>query len=172
MRAMKLRAAVAALLVLPAVAVGAGAQNPSAPADSAAPSYTSGATHGDSTAARRTEFHWFGKGFIAGALTGPIGTWWAVKRAARSEAEPSNDGVQLASSDPAYRQGFQQGYTRRLRTERKEYAFMGGALGTAVLTFAIIRIATMQDDASSSGDPGGGGPQFILLALPAPGFLR
>lgn len=169
---MNLRPAVAALLVLSVVAVGAGAQNPSTPADTAAPSYTSGATHGDSSAARRTEFHWFGKGFIAGALTGPIGTWWAVKRAARSEAEPSNDGVQLASSDPAYRQGFQQGYTRRLRTERKEYAFMGGALGTAVLTFAIIRIATMQDDASSSGDPGGGGPQFILLALPAPGFLR
>ena len=166
------RAASVALLALSLTVTRVGAQVAGAPADSVAPTFASGALHGDSSAAKRTEFHWFARGLVAGTLTGPLGTWWAVKRAGRSSADAANEGVQLASSDPACQQGFQQGYTRRLRTERKEYAFMGGALGTALFTYAIIRIAKLDDHASSNGQQGSGDPPLIRIPFSFPAPLR
>lgn len=158
-----------ALSLSPAIVAGAQGVAPAGmpimAADTADPAYASGAAHGDSIASAKTEFHWFGRGFIAGVLTGPVGTWWAVRRAGRNGPDSPVDDAELASSDPAYRQGYRQAYTRRLRTERKEYAFMGGALGTAVFTYALIRLVQLQDHASARGDPGGGGGELVRIPL-------
>ena len=120
---------------------------------------------GDTAAAKISQFGWFGRGLAAGTIAGPLGTWWAVRRAGRSDVTVRDEQERsLLSSEPQVAQSYREAFTRRLHDERKEYAFMGGVLGTGVFTFAILRFTKVTGRASTGGDTPGG-PGF-LITLP------
>jgi hypothetical protein len=121
---------------------------------------------GDTAAARISQFGWFGRGLAAGTIAGPLGTWWMVRRAGDSGVTvPDDRGTHLQSREPDVAQSYRDAFTRRLHEERKEYAFMGGVLGTGLFTFALLRFTKFTERASGSGDTPGGPGFMIHLAF-------
>ena len=123
------------------------------------PLFTAGSSQGDTAAAHAAAFGWFGRGVVAGGLAGPLGSWLVVSRAGRSGVSiPEQQRAALSQREPEFASGYQAGFERRLRSERKEYAFVGSVLGTAAFAFAILRLTHFVGRASQQGgDPPGGG---------------
>ena len=121
---------------------------------------------GDTAAAKISQFSWFGRGLAAGTIGGPLGTWWVVRRAGQSGVTvPDDQGSRLQSREPNVVQSYRDAFTRRLHDERKEYAFMGGVLGTGLFTFALLRFTKFTERASGGGDTPGGPGFLITLAF-------
>ena len=121
---------------------------------------------GDTAAAKISQFGWFGRGLAAGTVAGPLGTWWVVRRAGRSGVTvPDDRGMRLQSGEPDVAESYRDAFTHRLHGERKEYAFMGGVLGTGLFTFALLRFTKFTERASSSGDTPGGSGFLITLSF-------
>lgn len=97
-----------------------------------------------------TQFGWLGRGFVGGLAT-PLGAWWVYRRAARS-AVALPDAVRDSGSER------RASYERSIRDGRKEYALVGGFLGSVVLGVVVIRAAHLGGTASTQGEaPAGTG---------------
>jgi hypothetical protein len=147
--------ALAVVLVIQAPSARAQSQAQSMPT----PLFTAGSSQGDTAASHTAAFGWFGRGVVAGGLAGPLGSWLVVSRAGRSSVSiPEERRAALSQREPEFASGYQAGFERRLRSERREYAFMGSLLGTAAFAFAILRLSHFVGRASQQGgDPPGGG---------------
>lgn len=132
-----------------------------APTDAALPDTASPDYRAAAAAAREVRTGaWLARGFVGGALGGPIGAAIAVGFADRSGV--SSAGV-ADGGEPG--PGFDAAYTRLVRDARKKKAFVGGMLGSAVflggLVWAIQIAHGGEGGGGGSTDPGGG--QFILV---------
>lgn len=114
----------------------------------------------DSAAAATLPFSWFGRGIAAGAVAGPFGTAWVMRRAQESSVDPATSG---ADTTAAYREAL----VSRVQAERREYAFVGGVVGTAALLVVILKATGhLTDKSASGGPPGGGNPGFARIPAP------
>lgn len=150
----------AALLALLALAPLARAQSTTPQAADSA-SRAAMLARADSTAAATLPFSWFARGIAAGAVAGPFGTAWIIRRAQQSSVNVATSGV---DTTVAYREAL----VSRVQAERREYAFVGGIVGTAALLLAILKATGQLNDKSASGGPAGGGnPGFTRIPAPA-----
>lgn len=103
-------------------------------------------------AAGKLNAGWGLRGLLGGTLAGPIGLGVAVHYAGRSsiDAPPPP-----APADAVFSKGFREGYETRMRANRRKSAFVGGMVGTAILTAALIHFIDISG--SGSGTPGNGG---------------
>lgn len=72
---------------------------------------------------------WMGWGFVGGAVAGPVGTALAYNRAGRGE-----------------------GLEERIRSRRKESAFVGGMLGTAIFAYVLLQVVDLPGIFQGNGD--------------------
>jgi hypothetical protein len=145
--------------------------------DSAAARSTALLARADTAAATTFPFGWLARGVVAGAIAGPIGAVWIARRAEGSTVDderfasppaPLTSPADRDTTATAYREAF----VARVRAERKEYALVGGIVGTAALFVAILKLsARLRDQAATSGVPGGGSPGFTLIP-PPPALLH
>jgi hypothetical protein len=102
------------------------------------------------TVAAPPQFGWFARGLASGAVAGPLGAWWITRRAANSDVVPSGGEAHAAS----------------VRSERREYAFVGSMIGTAALLFVVLKTRTHLDQQSgSSGPPATGSPGITRVPV-------
>jgi hypothetical protein len=99
---------------------------------------------------------WFGGGFLAGAVAGPVGSVAATVWARRDPPPPP--AWAFDSEGPVFDQIVQESYDDTYRMRRQRAALRGSLLGTAVLAFVIIRYS---DLARPGGVPGDGSPPDI-----------
>jgi len=113
-------------------------------------------------AARQTgTMGWVLRGFVGGALLGPIGMGLAVSFAGNSAGEVAQAAAAAQPmQDLAYSSAWRQAYAQGLRGRRQRAALMGGAVGTAVLVFTILQVVDI-----GRSDPGG---ERIIDQLPIP----
>ncbi len=101
---------------------------------------------------------WLVRGFIGGALLGPIGTGVAVAKAGSSAESAAAAAAQARPlGDLAYARAWQDAYLNRLRMRRQRSALIGGAVGTGLLLVALIQVVDLggvtEDDAVGDGIP-------------------
>jgi hypothetical protein len=150
---------VAALVLIGGLTPCAHAQSQSGAQTTSSSSFAAGQAQGDTTAAHTAAFSWFGRGVVAGTLAGPLGSWLVVSKAGQSGVSiPQGQRDAISQREPEYVSGFEEGFQRRLRSERREYAFVGSVLGTAAFAFAILRLTHFVGRASQTGGdtPGSG----------------
>lgn len=153
----------AALLVVLAAAPLVRAQTPvSGTENSAVAAREAALARGDTAGAASLPFGWFARGLAAGAVAGPLGTWWISGRADRS-AVGENDapGAMTAIDRGEMVSAYREGYVARIRSERREYAFVGSVVGTVAFLVAVLKFSThLRDQAGSSGSPPAEGPSI------------
>jgi hypothetical protein len=106
---------------------------------------------------------WFGGGFAAGLVAGPVGAVLATYGAGRRDVEltPSAES-RIAGEDPLFSQAFQEAYTNSLRERRQRAALRGSLVGSAALAFIIIRYT----DLARPGSPGENGTPPDIQRVP------
>ncbi len=95
---------------------------------------------------------WGLRGLLGGTLAGPVGLGLAVHYAGRSDIHAPPP---AAPADALFTKGFREGFETRTKTVRRKSAFVGGMVGTAILTAALIHFINISG--SGSGTPGNGG---------------
>lgn len=97
---------------------------------------------------------WFAKGLLGGLIGGPIGTGVVFSMAGKGAVEiPPASAHELEKHSPLYSQAFREAYEEQRRIKRKESSFVGGMLGTAVWTWAILRTADFVGGFMQEGTP-------------------
>lgn len=115
---------------------------------------------GAAAAGQTNPWGWFGRGFIGGLLGGPIGTAIAYRKAGEQAVTPPLP-LDLATADrndQLYLVSYSAGFSDRIRARRKGYALIGGAIGTGVLTYALLQLVDF-------GSKGGG---TVIVPPPLP----
>jgi len=107
---------------------------------------------------------WFGGGLAGGVLTGPIGVTVATIMASRPPEVPPALVGSHAGGDPVLGEAFREAYQAELRSRRQRSALRGGIIGTAFLTFAIIKWT----DLARPGGTGDGNGGDLLNLVPVP----
>jgi hypothetical protein len=102
-----------------------------------APAFRDGAAAGLAAAEGAAGAGWLARGFVGGALAGPIGAALVLGSAGRSGTRDPTLRAQEAA-DPRFREGFEGAYLAQVRQERRKRAFIGGMLGTGVFLTAVI----------------------------------
>jgi hypothetical protein len=158
------RTALIALLALAPVARAQGTTTSPA-TDSAARAAT--LARADTAAVATLPFGWFARGIAAGTVAGPLGTAWITRRARESSVDAGMSG---ADTTAAYREAL----VSRVQAERREYAFVGGVVGTAALLVVILKASGhLGDNSASSAPAGGGNPGLTRIPASAvPSYLR
>ncbi len=112
---------------------------------------------GEQAAKRKGAFGWMGAGLLGGATLGPLGAGLVfVSAVSRDARVPSSVEAGLAGQPASYRETFTGAYRRRLRSERRVAALVGGVTGTAIFGFVIAQIANWNDEGDGGGrNPGG-----------------
>jgi hypothetical protein len=140
-----------------------GADAPTAPtaptASAASAAFAEGRVAG-AAAAGRMSGAWGLRGLLGGTLAGPVGLGLAVHYAGTSSTTPPTP---PAAADAAFVQGFQEGFETRTHAIRRKSAFVGGMVGTAILTTALIYLMDLSGNGSGTRDNGGGSPQFGIV---------
>jgi len=96
---------------------------------------------------------WLAGGFGSGVLTGPLGTVIAVTAAGRSEV--------AADLGQRFTGPSRDAFAAEVQRRRQRSAIIGGIAGTAVFTFAILRLVDFTGSGGGNGgEPGNGGPTF------------
>ncbi len=95
---------------------------------------------------------WGLRGLLGGTLAGPVGLGLAVHYAGRSGIDPPPSPT---PADALFTKGFREGFETRMRASRRKSAFVGGMVGTAIFTAALIYFVDISG--SGSGTPGNGG---------------
>jgi hypothetical protein len=110
-------------------------------ATAVSPELERGRTEGTTEASRISTTGWLARGFIGGALLGPIGTGVAVAKAASSAAGTAAQAAQAQSfGNMDYARSWESAYLDRLRMKRQRSALIGGAVGSGVLLFALLQV--------------------------------
>lgn len=119
-----------------------------------------GHREGEAAAKQTYPWGWFGRGFLGGVLGGPIGTVVAYRKADRQIVMPptAEDLHPADRQNRLYLEGYTAGFSDRARARRKGYALIGGAIGTGVLTYALLQLFDM------GGKAGG----TVIVPPPAP----
>ncbi len=121
-----------------------------------------GREEGEAAAGQTGTLGWVARGFVGGALLGPIGTGLAVNFAGNSaDAAGVEAAGQLPLQELAYSTAWRQAYIERLRGRRQRATLIGGAVGTGVLVFAIIKAVDL--GRSAEGEETGGDPTPFLV---------
>jgi hypothetical protein len=104
---------------------------------------------------------WLARGFVGGALAGPVGAAFAVAVAGRSGVPD------YARSDGGaeYGPGFQEAFAAQVRQQRKKRAFIGGMLGSGVFLAGLIWAVDIAGggEGGAAGVGGNGGGQLTIL---------
>lgn len=140
-------AALTAILLATAAHAGESQTPPgSAPAESARDE-AQARLEGAAAADRVHPWGWFGRGLLGGALGGPIGTAIAYRKADQNPLQPlaAEDVVSAPGPTPLYLEHYRAGFESRLRSRRKGYALIGGAIGTGVLAFTLLQLFDVGD---------------------------
>ena len=96
---------------------------------------------------------WLAGGFGSGLLTGPLGTIIAVTAAGRSEV--------AADLGKRFTGPSRDAFAAEVQRRRQRSALIGGIVGTAVFTFAILQLLDFTGSGGGDGgEPGDGGPTF------------
>lgn len=104
---------------------------------------------------------WFAKGLVGGLVGGPIGTGVAFAMAGRSDIQmPAPVAQDAAARTPVFSRAFREAYEEQVRMKRRESAFVGGMLGTAVWTWLVLRTVDLIGGGDLTGDPGDPDPGF------------
>jgi hypothetical protein len=121
----------------------------------------------DTAAVATLPFGWFARGIAAGAVAGPLGTAWITSRAQRSSVDGGTSGADTTA-------GYREALVSRVQAERREYAFVGSVVGTAVLLVVILKASGhLGDNSAPGGPPGGGNPGLTRIPAPAvPSYVR
>jgi hypothetical protein len=95
---------------------------------------------------------WFGRGLLGGLVGGPIGTVVAYRKAGQGDVTPLlPSGLDPADQrDRLYLEGYLAGFGDRIRSRRKGYALIGGAIGTGVLTYVLLQVFDIGGKAGGS----------------------
>ncbi len=133
-----------------------------APAGEALPDTASPVYKAAASAAREVRTRsWLARGFVGGVLGGPIGAAVVVGFADRSGVPSAST---IVDGGPETDPGFDAAFTRLVRDSRKQKAFIGGMLGSAVFLGGLvwaIQIAGGGDGAAGVPDPGSG--EFVII---------
>lgn len=98
---------------------------------------------------------WIGRGFLGGLIAGPVGMGYVVSRAGSTAAADATAAAERQNLGPDLQQFYEQAYASKLRSRRAVPAFLGGAVGTGVLVFAIVRIVKLSHNSDVPlGDTG------------------
>jgi hypothetical protein len=112
--------------------------------DPANPETGRGREAGAADASRVSTAGWLVRGFLGGALLGPIGTGVAIAKAGSSAESSAAEAAQAqTSSDLAYATSWQIAYLDRLRMRRQRSALIGGAVGTGVLLVVLFQFVDL-----------------------------
>lgn len=114
------------------------------------------------TAAGRLSGAWVLRGLVGGTLAGPVGLGFAVHRAGGSTIAPPTP-PSPPSADALFTQGFREGFESRTRLNRRKSAFVGGMMGTAILTTALIYFIDPSGSGSGTKGTDGGNPQLGIV---------
>lgn len=92
---------------------------------------------------------WTLRGLIGGALAGPVGTGVAFYMAGNSDVAAPAVGAGTAPAD------IDAAYVERIRSRRKEAAFVGGLVGTVAFLYAALVVLDIDGsgDAAITGAP-------------------
>ncbi|MHB1225631.1 MAG: hypothetical protein ACYC2G_16510 [Gemmatimonadaceae bacterium] len=106
-------------------------------------------------AAGRGSTAWGMRGLLGGTLAGPIGLGVAVHYAGTADVQAPTP---PAAADALFIQGFREGFETRARANRRKSAFVGGMVGTAIFTTALIYLLDITGSGGGARVPDGGGP--------------
>jgi hypothetical protein len=113
---------------------------------------------GEQAAKKKGAFGWMGAGLLGGAALGPLGAGVVfVTASSRDATLPRGAEDGLAGRGAPYVETFTEAYRRRLRSERRVAALVGGVTGTAIFGFVVAQIASWNDDGDGGGRRGGEG---------------
>lgn len=144
----RLLPALISALVLATMPAGSGAQTTATEPD------TARASQAGREAGSGFSGGWFGRGLVGGLIGGPVGTMIVFSRAGRSDATPPpSREAELGPHSLEYSRAFREAYGEQVRLKRKESAFVGGMIGTAVFSWAVIRAIDLLGGISFTGDP-------------------
>lgn len=120
---------------------------------------------GDSAASATPQMGWFARGLVAGAIAGPFGGWWTVNRAGRPTPDEIPSYGAPDENDPSFTRGYAEGYRTSERSKRREFAFAGSMVGTAVLAVVMVKAMHSRDKVGGDGTLGDGGPNLMRIPL-------
>ncbi|HEV2130181.1 MAG TPA: hypothetical protein VGR27_03735 [Longimicrobiaceae bacterium] len=138
------------------------------PAASISPAFLHGEEAGSAAARSVPTTSWLTRGFLGGALAGPVGAAVAVALAGKSGIRAPAALAGEASGDTAFRRGFEEGFAMQVRHERKKKAFVGGMIGTGIFITALIYTLDIAGSGSGSGPINPPPPGTEAARLPSP----
>jgi len=92
-----------------------------------------------------------------------VGMGFVVSRAGTTAAADAVAAAERQSLGPDAQEFYRQAYASKLRSRRATSAFLGGAVGTGVLVFAIVQAVSLSHD--SNVDLGEGEATGIVVPL-------
>lgn len=143
----------------PAARPGAAGSAPAAATAAAAPASLVQGRAAGMAAAGRGSGAWGLRGLLGGTLAGPVGLGLAVHYAGKSGITPP---APPPAADALFTQGFREGFETRARANRRKSAFVGGMVGTAIFTTALIYLMDISGSGTGTGTDGGG-PQLGIV---------
>ncbi len=116
-----------------------------------------GSYYGRQEANRIGAFPYLLGGLLGGLAAGPIGAG-AAFAVASGRAAPVPERIQdtLGAREPIYREAFVESFQRRMRTNRRTAALVGGVTGTLIFGFAIAQVVNWSGGSGGTGGPGNG----------------
>lgn len=122
-----------------------------------------GQVEGENAARGAWSWGWFARGFAAGAIAAPVGAAVAASLAGKGRVMlPAEQHTALATREPLYAQGFEQGFVARIREQRRKSAIVGGMLGTGVFVFWLLQVTGIGGD-EGSGEPPPPSPPVVVI---------
>lgn len=108
---------------------------------------------------------WFGKGLVAGTLTGPVGmsVMAVVAGHGSTPAAPGPAGGLDGGNDPLYGEGFRRGFRAGVISGRREAALVGGMVGTAAFAFAMLKVLHISISGGETGTRPPGDPNALVV---------
>lgn len=98
---------------------------------------------------------WLGRGFVGGLVGGPIGMGLMLgKVEPASERDAEAAAAAKSSSDLAFAAAYREAFEARLRHRRQRSAMVGGAIGTGVLAFTLIKLIDLGGTGETTEFPG------------------
>jgi hypothetical protein len=91
---------------------------------------------------------WLGRGFVGGLIAGPVGMAFVVGRAGTTAATDADSAAVRKSLGPDAQAFYRQAFATKLRSRRATSAFLGGAVGTGILVFAIVKVVRLSHNSS------------------------
>ena len=104
--------------------------------------YDNGETLGRQVAdSSRVASGWFTGGLFGGLLLGPVGTATvAIISQNTRPAVPSHYATPIKDQEPAYQEGFVDGYTSVMQRKALTKSIVAGTIGTAVLGIVVVAV--------------------------------